>query len=241
MTKLKFTVLLPVWIIMILKSQATVAQSPAEKVSVIGAMRNVMWQGKLQGIIQLDTISDKQHLYGLGPVEYLSGELLIADGKSYRSTVLTDTTMKVEETFAVKAPFFVYTNVGKWTMQPLPDSVQTIVQLEQYLDLHTRNFKRPFAFRLSAITERATIHIVDLPAGTIVSSPEDAHMGQKKYYLHNEPSEIIGFFSTEHQSVFTHHDTFLHMHLITEDRSKMGHLEDMLLKRGTVKLYLPQQ
>jgi acetolactate decarboxylase len=43
---------------------------------VAGAMKNVMWKGQLFGTIDLDTIFNKQHLYGLGPVEYLTGELL---------------------------------------------------------------------------------------------------------------------------------------------------------------------
>jgi acetolactate decarboxylase len=51
----------------------------------------------------------------------------------------------------------------------------------------------------------------------------------------------IGFFSTEHKAIFTHHDTFLHMHLITTDRQKMGHLDEVFLKKGTIKLYLPTE
>lgn len=72
-----------------------------------------------------------------------------------------------------------------------------------------------------------------------VSSPDEAHQGQKNYTLYNEQSEIIGFFSTEHKAIFTHHDTYLHMHLITADRQKMGHLDDVRFKKGTMMLYLP--
>ena len=81
-------------------------------VKVVGTMSSVMWQGKLQGTIALDTITDRRHLYGIGPLENLSGELLIVDGKTYTSVVLDDTTMKVEESNEAKAPFFVYANVS---------------------------------------------------------------------------------------------------------------------------------
>jgi len=208
-------------------------------VQVVGAMKNVMWKGELFGTIDLDTISDKQHLYGLGPVEYLTGELTIVDGKSYKSTVISDTTMKVEETYKAKAPFFVYSNVNSWQEKNLPDSVQTILQLESYLDQVTKTAKRPFAFKLTGTVESATIHIVNLPKGTKVSSPDDAHQGQRKYFLSNEPSEIIGFFSTEHKGIFTHHNTFLHMHLMSANKTKMGHLDEANFKKGTMKLYLP--
>ena len=215
------------------------AQVTTNEVKIVGQMKNVMWKGQLYGNINLDTIADKSNLYGLGPVEYLSGEILIIGGKSYRSTVVSDTIMKVEETFDIKAPFFGYAHISEWTEQTLPDSIQTIKQLETYLDKVTKNSPRPFMFKLFGTVEQATIHIVNLPKGSTVTSPEEAHKGQKNYELKNEQSEIIGFFSTEHKTIFTHHDTYMHMHLITTDRKKMGHLDEVLFNKGTIKLYLP--
>lgn len=202
-------------------------------------MKNVMWKGELFGKIHLDTISNKNNLYGFGTVEYLSGEILIIDGKSYKSTVISDTTMKVEETFDIKASFFSYANISNWRAYRLPDSIQTLQQLETYLDNITQNAPRPFIFKLSGRIEEATIHIVNLPKGTKVSSPEEAHKGQVNYKLQNEETDIIGFFSTKHKAIFTHHDTYMHLHLITKDRRKMGHLDAVVFKSGTIKLYLP--
>ncbi len=204
-------------------------------------MKNVMWKGQLYGNIDLDTIANKTNLYGMGPIENLAGEILIIDGKSYKSTVVSDTTMSVEETYSMKAPFFAYANITNWTEQRLPDSIQIIQQLEQNLDNVTVSYPRPFLFKLTGTVERATIHIVNLPKGSIVSSPDEAHVGQKNYELDNEPAEIIGFFSTNHKAIFTHHNTFLHMHLITSDRKKMGHLDEVRFKKGTMKLYLPTE
>ncbi len=216
-------------------------QQTANEVKIIGEMKNVMWKGQLYGNIHLDTISSKTHLYGLGPVEYLSGEILIMDGKSYKSIVTSDTTMKVEETYTMKAPFFGYANIAKWTERTLPERIQTIQQLEDYLDKETKSAPRPFLFKLSGTVEKASIHIVNLPKDTKVSSPEEAHKGQKNYELRNEQSDIIGFFSTDHKAIFTHHDTYLHMHLMTTDRQKMGHLDEVLFKKGSMKLYLPAE
>ena len=227
--------------VLILTNCQSTAQKTNNEVKIVGAMKNVMWKGQLYGNIKLDTISNKQHLYGLGPIEYLTGEILVIDGKSYKSTVLTDATMKVEETYDIKAPFLGYANIEKWTMQNLPDSVQTNQQLETYLDKISKSSKRPFLFKLTGVVETATIHIVNLPKGSTVSSPDEAHKGQTNFPLENEPVEIVGFFSTEHKAIFTHHDTFLHMHLITKDRKKMGHLDPLLLKKGTGKLYLPAE
>ena len=222
-----------------LANSSSSAQHTTHGVKIVGQMKNVMWKGQLYGTIDLDSISNKTNLYGLGPVEYLAGEILVLDGKSYKSTVVSDTRMDVEETVKIKAPFFGYANISRWTEQTLPDSIQTLPQLESYLDRVTRNSSRPFMFKLTGTVEQARIHIVNLPKGTKVSSPDEAHKGQVSYQLTNESSEIIGFFSTEHKGIFTHHDTYLHTHLITADRQKMGHLDEMLLKKGTAKLYLP--
>ncbi len=97
-------------------------------------------------------------------------------------------------------------------------------------------------FKLSGIVEQVTIHIVNLPKGSKVSSPDEAHIEQVNYTLKNEQSEIIGFFSTEHKAIFTPLYTYLHMHLITTDRQKMGHLDEVLFKKVTMKnFYLPAE
>lgn len=213
----------------------------SSKVKIVGEMKNVMWQGQLYGNINLDTIANKEHLYGLGPVEYLSGELMIFDGIAYKASVLTPTKMKVEETYNSKAPFFAYVNIEKWKEQSFPDSIQTISQLEIYLDKITKTTIRPFMFKLNGTVETAKIHVVNLPKGSKVSSPDEAHKGKTFFELENQQVDILGFFSTEHKAIFTHHDTYLHMHLLTIDKSKMGHLDEMKLKKGTIKLYLPTE
>lgn len=183
-------------------------------VKIVGAMKNVMWKGELGSSINLDTISDKNGLYGLGPLSYLKGEFLINNGKSYLSKATTDSTMKVEKRYDVTAPFFVYAHVKEWNEIDLPSRVKNINDLEAYINKETKSFKRPFAFKIVGEVSSAIIHTQNLAKGTKVASPEDAHQGQKNFQLLNEEVEIVGFFSTEHKGVFTHHDSFLHMHLI---------------------------
>lgn len=208
-------------------------------VKIVGAMKNVMWKGELGSSIDLDTISDKNGLYGLGPESYLTGELLVSNGISYVSKVATDSTMTVENKFDVSAPFFVYANVTEWNEIELPSEIKSIKDLEKFIDEKTTDYKRPLAFKLQGNVTKAIIHSQNLPKGTKVSSPDEAHQGQTNYKLFNQESEIVGFFSTEHKGIFTHHDSFLHMHLITKDKSKMGHLDE--LEIGRMRIYLPEK
>ena len=78
------------------------AKTVSTEVTAIGAMRNVMQKGQLYGTLHVDTIPNKNHLYGLGPLEYLTGEVLIVDGHAYKSTVKNDSGMLVEESFDCK-------------------------------------------------------------------------------------------------------------------------------------------
>ena len=206
------------------------------QVSVSGAMRNVMWKGELGGTIQLDTISAREHLYALGPVSYLRGEIMAVDGKVYVSRVTTDTSMAVELSPDVSAPFLVFADVKAWQEITLPPTVKSIQELEALLDQATKEQPRPFAFKLEGTVSKAQIHVQNLPKGATVSSPEEAHRGQVKFPVGQEEATIVGFFSTEHQGVFTHHDTYLHMHLITGDRALMGHLDELTIEN--MKLYV---
>ncbi len=208
-------------------------------INIVGAMKNVMWKGELSGIINLDTITNKKGLYGLGPESYLTGELLINDGQSYVSKVTSDSTMSVAKTFSVSAPFLVYANVFKWSEIELSSEIKTIKDIEKLVDEITIDLKRPFAFKLIGKVSRALIHIQNLPKGTKVTSPTEAHQGQTNYELKNEEVTIIGFFSTEHKGVFTHHDSNIHLHLITKNESKMGHIDEVEIKN--MKLYLPKE
>jgi acetolactate decarboxylase len=146
--------------------------------------------------------------------------------------------MSTEKTFNASAPFFVYANVNEWNEITLPEDIKSIKDIESYIDEKTKNQKRPFVFKLAGQVESAIIHIQNLPKGAKVSSPDEAHQGQTNFRIEDEGAEIVGFFSTQHQGVFTHHDSFLHMHLITLDELKMGHLDEIEL--GKMKLYLPQ-
>ena len=209
------------------------------EVKVVSAMKNVMRKGQLEGSIRLDTISDKKGLYGIGPEAYLKGELLINDGVSYVSRVTTDSTMTVEKQYEVDAPFFVYGHVTEWNEMDLPTQIVNIQDLERFIDQKRSDFNKPFVFKLTGRVAKADIHIQNLPDGTKVSSPAEAHQGQVSYIIEDEEVEIVGFFSTQHQGIFTHHDTYLHMHLITADEQKMGHLDT--LEMAEMKLYLPKR
>ena len=47
----------------------------------IGAQRETIMNGKLAAALDLNTLAGRAHLYGLGPLEQLRGEVTIADSR----------------------------------------------------------------------------------------------------------------------------------------------------------------
>jgi len=207
------------------------------EVQVVGEMKKTMWNGELEGKILLDTIVNKKSLYGIGPEAFMTGEIIIVDGQAFVSRVKSDSTMEVEETFEIKAPFFVYSNVNSWEKVTIPTSVSSIRQLEAFIDSVSKKPEAPFTFKLKGKVKSAKVHVQNLPPGTVVKSPKDAHQGQKSYLIHDREVEIVGYYSTKHQGVFTHHDSFVHMHLITTDKKMIGHLDDVDFGKNKVELF----
>jgi acetolactate decarboxylase len=184
---------------------------------VVGAMKNVMWKGKLAGMISGETIKEKKGLCALGPVEYLSRDLLIIDGRSYLSKVISDSSMAVQESFQVNAPFLVYANQLDWNIEDFASELRTIQSLEEFIERASVDFERPFVFKLIGLVAQVEIHIQNLPKGRKVSSPEEVHQGQTNFTIENSELEIVGFFSTDYKGIFTHHASNVPLHLITED------------------------
>jgi len=236
--KRTLTFVLVVWLSGCLpNSDASMPLDEAARVRIAGAMKNVMQRGDLQNHIRLDTIKQRAGLYGLGPGSGLQGELLILDGQSYFSRVAADSSMRVQQTYDVAAPFLVYSHINNWQQIDLPGNISNLDQLSQFLE-NRRPADHAFGFKLSGKVKAASIHVQNLPKGSKISSPQDAHRGQVKYQLQEQQVDIVGFFSRKHQGVFTHHDSYLHAHLITRDRRQMGHLDAVDMEQ--MMLYLPR-
>jgi acetolactate decarboxylase len=212
-------------------------QPQTSEVRVAGAMRNVMMRGDLTSTIDLDSVA-KTGLYGIGPADSLQGEILLLDGKIYKSVVRPDSSIEVALVTEARAPFFVYSNVPSWFERQIPDTVQTLQQVDSFLESISKQTDKPFAFKLAGVVDEAYLHVVNVPGNKRITSPADVNGSQVSARLSKSDATLVGFFSKSHQGVFTHHNSHIHVHLITQDRSTMGHLDSLTLSRA-LKLYLP--
>lgn len=201
------------------------------------SMMDAMHKGELASRIDLDTITAKENLYGIGPLSFMRGEILILNGTAFVSQVDSHGGISVREEFKLGAPFFVRANVQEWEEVSLPKGTLDQKSLEEFIIEKSQERKQPFVFKLEGRMNHIDIHVQNLPEGAKVSSPQEAHQGQTSFLLGGTEADVLGFFSKEHQGIFTHHDSYVHMHLITKDRTHMGHLDEVVFEGEQTKLY----
>jgi len=113
----------------ILICTTTISQLP--EVKVAGALRNIMIDGDLSAHVNLDTL-DNTHLYGLGPVAGLKGEIVVIDGTVY-STSKEENELKNQENKASLAAMFVYSKVKKWKEISIHSALKNYTELENLI------------------------------------------------------------------------------------------------------------
>ena len=216
-------------------------QNDNSEVKVAGAMKNVMWKGELGSVISLDTITNRKGLFGIGPLAHLKGEILLLNGRAYVSRIQDDGTPTVNIEGNVNAPFFVYANQNDWKEIILPENVVGISAIEDFVARQTKDVTEPFVFKIHGTALKATYHIQNLADGSVVTNPDEAHAGQQSFKIFNKKVVIIGFYSKNHQGIFTHHDSNMHLHVITSDWKHMGHLDELTLDVQSGTLLLPSE
>jgi acetolactate decarboxylase len=84
--------------------------------------------------------------------------------------------------------------------------------------------------------KEGTAHVMDLPPGTLLEGPSITHATQKSFTVRDTEVELIGVFSTKHRTVFTHHDSNVHVHLVTSDGTLMGHVDKLLMDPAQLRM-----
>lgn len=99
----------------------------------IGAQRETIMNGKLAAVLDLKTLAGRTHLYGLGPIEQLRGEVTIADSRPALARVAPDGTVNVTRSFDAGVPFFVWAEVPRWIKVPIPAEVRSFEDFERFV------------------------------------------------------------------------------------------------------------
>ena len=178
------------------------------------------------------------HLYGLGPLEGLRGEVSIFG--SMPSIARIEREMVVTAaSWRARACFLVWAQVPAWFERSFDQSKEAIpadldgierevvaLVLEAGLDPD-----RPLPFRVRATAVEATLHVLDKRDGQ-PHNPERHEQAKVRRTLEHAAVELVGFYSRHHRGIFTPGESNVHVHLQTEDGRISGHLETIRLAPG---------
>jgi acetolactate decarboxylase len=211
-------------------------------VDVHGALKNIMHEGDLSAQADLMIFDATPHIYALGAVAELKGEIIVVDSRPYVSSVQAES-LRVVNTLNSKAVLLVSSQVESWTSYPIPSDVTSYEELEALVPtLATKqgiDTALAFPFMLGGRPEKVDWHVIDWPEGDTVHTHDKHKDSGLSGTLEDVEVTIVGFYSSKHHAIFTHHTTNMHMHVINEDHTIAGHVDDLKLAPG-VKLWLPE-
>lgn len=212
--------------------------APPVEVIAVGEMRAVMQKGDLSAAFDLRKLSKAKHVYALGPIEGLQGEITVWDSKPTIARI-SDGKIQISDKSDVKACFLVYSQVESWHEMPIPDEVQTLEQLEAFIPKAAKKQKidgaRPFPFAVKGRFARVSFHVVNKTD----SLPHNRELHEKikvHFTTSDVPGRLVGFYSDRHHGVFTHHGSNVHAHYISDDGTQSGHVESLKVGPGAMLL-----
>ena len=212
---------------------------PGYEVKWVGEMRRVMMMGEDKGIVSLDSVEALPHLYALGPVEGLNGEITVFNGEASVASIRGGKPV-VEKTFQVRAPLLVYVQVAKWSEVAIPAFVRDIVGVARFVEQSAKSagldMTKPNPFRITGQMDSIGLHIVNRQGREAKGMAEHEKI-EVKVPLRHADLELLGFWSDRHQGVFTHMGSNVHIHGRTTDNRISGHVDEFRI--ASAHLWLP--
>ena len=174
------------------------------------------------------------HLYGLGPLEGLRGEVSIFGSVPSIARIERETVVTTAG-WDARACFLVWAQVPAWFERPSAAIPAGLGSIERDVVALARDAgldpDRPLPFRVHATAVEATLHVLDKRDG-LAHNPDRHEQAKVRRTLARAAVELVGFYSRHHRGIFTPGDSNVHVHLQTEDGRISGHLETIHLAPG---------
>jgi acetolactate decarboxylase len=209
----------------------------------IGAQQDTIMNGRLAAAIDLRGLAMTRHLYAIGPIEQLRGEVTIIDSRPALARVGTDGALQVIQTFEAGAPFLVWAEVPAWQTLPVPTEVRSFSDLAAFVPHSAAKLgfdpQQPIPFLVQGREDLIEFHILNRK-GDEPHSPQKHKSIQVAFELMRADSTIVGFYSVSHRGVFTPIDSTIHIHFQTPDNTSSGHIQMLEIGPGAI-LSLPHK
>ncbi|MFN3996200.1 FmdE family protein [Algoriphagus sp.] len=192
--------------------------------------------------IALDTLKPYKGLVALGPLGKMEGEITVVDGIPYAGIANPDASSVVQKNWKMEAPFLVYADVKEWQEFKFSGKANSQQELEASLEAAFvsagMDLSKPFPFRVIGIFDQMITHIVT-PRSPEIAGYKDGR-NQVNYTHLGEEGELIGFYSREGKGIYTHQNSYFHIHFLNEAKSFAGHLDKFESSLEGFKIWVPK-
>jgi acetolactate decarboxylase len=214
---------------------------PGYALRFVGSQRETIMMGKRTALLDLRTLKDRPHVYGIGPVEGLAGEATIANSRPALARVGVDHLVHVVESYDSGVPFFVWAEVPVWQTAAVPSDVRTFKDLETFVGNAGAKvgLTQAFPFVIAGRPDLIDFHIVDAKTDTPPGMADHAKI-QIQFDLRRQEATLVGFWSSRHQGIFTPMGTNIHVHFQTTDNKLSGHVQGLDMAPSGMTLGLPK-
>lgn len=234
----------PVAVILNLLIATTVYAEKAGMIEYVGAQKDIFVTGKAEAVISLKELAQHAHLYAIGPVAGLDGEITVFNSKPYVSKMLSNEDYQVTHSFDCEAFFLSWTTQKEWQEISIPETIQNYVDLQAFVKTQAAQLgidvTQPFPFLLSGTPKELKWHInVDRTNGQFITK-ELFSKSKHSYVNKSEPVDIIGFYSENHAGLFISQfspaikadsgiKNSIHIHFVSQASKATGHIDDLIL------------
>lgn len=213
-------------------------EAVATQVQHKGVLREIMMMGQLQARADLKDYEQMPNLYALGAIEGLAGEILIINGQPFNGKVM-DEALMIQNDFELKAALLVSSQVEAWDTLRIDSEITDLNELQAFIPARLSQMPtEAFPFQILGSEGSLKWHVINAPGAS--SQDHDAYKASGlSGSVSNEPVQILGFYSENHEGVFTHHGSYLHMHFIDQKKQTMGHIDEFKWS-GSMQLLIPK-
>jgi acetolactate decarboxylase len=216
------------------------AQPPAVEVKWFGSLKTI-FAGDWSTSIALRDVVATTDAYALGALSDLRGEFLVIGGKVmlvYPTEMSLPRVVAEHGGSSETATLLVTAEVPQWrefTFEAdVPgDGLEGAILAKA--EANGVDVAKPFPFLLQGVLRDVEWHVAD---GMRVEPGMRPDANAQHGALAETEGTVVGFYSTEHQGVFTMMGQNSHMHVVTSDHSVVGHVRTLAVSAGCV-LSLP--
>jgi acetolactate decarboxylase len=218
---------------------ADTAQTPPD-VTWYGNLKSI-FAGNWSSAVELDGAVSSEHAYGLGALADLRGEFIVVDGNvmlSYPTAEPIPRVVAAHRGSSEAATLLVTASVPRWREMPLEEVLAANLEeaVRAAAEASSLDSSKPFPFLLRGTLRNIAWHVAD---GTRVEPGMRPDTNAQQGTIASAEATVVGFYSTQHQGIFTMMGQNSHMHVVLSDHSVVGHVRALDTARGTV-LSLPR-